>query len=104
MIQKVAEMAKNNPGIGGEDAEMMRKTAEELQKNPELGKQMSEMMKNMPPEQMQKMMEMSAKMRGGMGEKGSGKGDPMANMDAAGGMDAFMNNPEMMKAAEDMMK
>jgi hypothetical protein len=103
MMKQVAEMAKSQDGVDSEQADMMRKAAEELQKNPELGKQMSEMMKNIPPEQMQKMMEMSSKMRGG-GGKDAGGGNPMANLDSADAMDNFMNNPEMMKAAEDMMK
>ena len=45
---------------------------------------MTSMMKNIPPEQMQKMMEMSMKMK-------SGGGDPK---DAS----AMLNDPEMMKA------
>merc|ERR1719335_664278 len=60
---------------------------------------MSEMMKNMSPEQMQSMMDMSAKMRGGgaaSGAKGPGDGPP----DVA----SMMNDPDMMKATEDMMK
>ena len=51
---------------------------------------MTNMMKNMPPEQMQKMMEMSMKMKSG----GSDAKDPSD----------MLNDPEMMKAAEEMMK
>merc|ERR1719375_323399 len=70
MMKHVAEMAKNQEGMDGEQAEMMRQAAEQIQANPELGKQMSEMIKNMPPEQMQKMMEMSQGMRGGASKGG----------------------------------
>lgn len=45
---------------------------------------MTNMMKNMPPEQMQKMMEMSMKMKSG----GSDAKDPSE----------MLNDPEMMKA------
>lgn len=95
MMKQVAEMAKNQGG-DDEQSQMMRQAAEQLQANPELGKQMSDMMKNMGPEQMQKMMEMSSKMKGGKGGPGGpgGGGDPME----------MMNDPDMMKAAEDMMK
>lgn len=61
-----AAMAKMFEG-GGSEGDMMRKAAEQMSANPELTKQMSEMMMNMPPEQMQSMMEMSARMRGGPG-------------------------------------
>uniref|UniRef100_A0A7S2L8W5 STI1 domain-containing protein n=1 Tax=Zooxanthella nutricula TaxID=1333877 RepID=A0A7S2L8W5_9DINO len=79
-----------------EEANMMRSAAEQMASNPELTKQMSEMMKNMPPEQMQSMMNMSAKMRGGgLGGNAASSGD----VDPA----AMLNNPDMMKAAEQMM-
>merc|ERR1719498_71592 len=97
MMKNVAEMAKAQEGVDPERAEMMRQAAEQIQQNPELGKQMSEMIKNMPPEQMQKMMEMSANMRGGKGGSGGGPAGPP---DAS----AFLDDPDMMKAAEDMMK
>merc|ERR1711971_183184 len=97
--------------MGPGEAEMMRKAAESFSANPELGQQMSNMIKNMPPEQLQKMMEMSSRMKGGRktdstggggGGGGGGSADGPAGMDA-GSMDAFMNDPDMMKAAEDMM-
>merc|ERR1719265_2996428 len=98
----MAEMAKTVGGGDGEEAEMMKRAADMLSENPELGAQMSNMMKNMPPDQLQKMMEMSANMRrgggGGMGPPGGG-GAPDADA-----MEAMMNDPEMMKAAEDMMR
>jgi len=109
MMQHVAEMAKSQEGVDPEQADMMRKAAEQIQQNPELGKQMSEMIKNMPPEQMQKMMEMSAAMKGrGKGQGGGGGDggpvDPMAAMNDPAAYDQFLNDPQMMKAAEDMMK
>jgi len=104
MMKMAAQMAASQEGADPEQADMMRQAAEQIQQNPELGKQMSDMMKNMPPEQMQKMMEMSAGMKGrGKGGQAGGAG----GMPGPGGMpdaDAFMNDPDMMKAAEDMMK
>merc|ERR1719343_446188 len=63
MMKKVAEAAQHMPAGDDQEAEYMRKAAAELAANPELGKQMADMMKNMPPDQMEKMMEMSSKMR-----------------------------------------
>lgn len=104
MMKQVAEMAKNQEGVDPGQAEMMRSVTEQLQQNPELGKQMSEMMKNMPPEQMQKMMEMSSKMRGGGGlDRSKSEGAVPSNLDVDS-MSSFMDDPAMMKAAEDMMK
>merc|ERR1719491_1731322 len=105
MMQHVAEMARHQEGVDPEQAAMMRQAAEQIQQNPELGKQMSEMVKNMDPEQMQKMMAMSANMRGGMSQGSDGPGGSPGGM--PGGMpdaEQFLNDPQMMKAAEDMMK
>jgi len=109
MIQQMAEMAGAQEGMDPEQAAMMKQTAEQLKQNPEMAKAMSDMMKNMPPEQMENMMKMSASMKGGGkgagGMPGMGAGGGM--MGADGGMpgaDEFLNNPDMMKAAEDMMK
>jgi len=105
MMKQVAEMAKHQGGEDGEQAEMMAKAAEQISSNPELGKQMSNMLKNMPPDQMQKMMEMSAKMRGGgMGQNSGGdSGDDSADMMNPEAASDFMSNPDMMKMAEEMM-
>jgi len=105
MIRQAAAMTKNlspedlkRMNINSpEEADMMRNAAEQMAANPELMSQMSDMMKNMPPDQLQKMMEMSSKMRGGA--SGSGDGS-MPDMDPS----AILNNPEMMKATEEMMK
>lgn len=70
----------------GPEADMMKKMTE----NPEMMKSMTDMMKNIPPDQMQKMMEMSMKAKGS-----DGKARDPSDM---------MNDPDMMKAAEDMMK
>lgn len=121
-MKQMMEMTKNIPpeqlaqmtGGDPEDAKMMQQAVEEMNKNPELGKQMSEMMKNMDPEQMEKMMEMSKTMRerrrgggGSSGGAGGEDGDGPEGMDPAamsGAMGSFMDDPKMMKAAEDMMK
>lgn len=112
MMKQVAEMAKNmapEDAPEGSEADMMRKAAEQLSANPELGKQMSQMMQNMPPEQLQKMMEMSQNMRGG-GGGGGGSSRPSGAPSALGpegmngdAMEQMMNDPQMMKAAEEMM-
>eukprot|EP00930_Biecheleria_cincta_P101272 TRINITY_DN92900_c0_g1_i1.p1 TRINITY_DN92900_c0_g1~~TRINITY_DN92900_c0_g1_i1.p1 ORF type:complete len:562 (+),score=168.81 TRINITY_DN92900_c0_g1_i1:242-1687(+) len=73
-------------GADGPEADLMKK----MQEDPEMLKSMTDMMKNIPPEQMQKMMELSMK---GRDSDGKAK-DPSA----------MMNNPEMMKAAEEMLK
>lgn len=116
MVKRVAEMAKtygDATGADPEEAAMMKQAAEQLAANPEMGKQMAEMMKNMPPEQMQKMMEMSAKMRQNKSGDASATSSSAAtrnlNTTGPGGMDqesmdAMMSDPEMMKAAEEMMK
>eukprot|EP00913_Durusdinium_trenchii_P028735 g26949.t1 len=70
----------------GPEADLMKKMTE----NPEMMDAMTNMMKNIPPEQMQKMMEMSMKMK-------SSGGDPKDPSE-------MLNDPEMMKAAEEMMK
>eukprot|EP00747_Dinoflagellata_sp_TGD_P089533 gnl/TRDRNA2_/TRDRNA2_164357_c0_seq9.p1 gnl/TRDRNA2_/TRDRNA2_164357_c0~~gnl/TRDRNA2_/TRDRNA2_164357_c0_seq9.p1 ORF type:complete len:609 (+),score=156.95 gnl/TRDRNA2_/TRDRNA2_164357_c0_seq9:273-1829(+) len=113
MMKQMAQAAKAS-GVQGEEAEMMQKAAEEIASNPELGKQMSDMLKNMPPEQLEKMMQMSSQMRsrqaGGSGGGAAGSSDGLAGsggappMDQAEAMDAMMNDPEMMKAASEMMK
>merc|ERR1719343_1605937 len=84
----------------------MKKAAQQMASNPEMTKQMTEMMKNMPPEQLQSMMDMSARMRGGGGMGGGGMGGSMGSAAGMPDMDpsAFMSNPEMMKTAEEMMK
>jgi len=92
MMKQMAEMAKSS-GAAGPEADMMSKMAEMMSSNPEMGKMMSNMMKGMDPDAMQKMMEM--RQNGGGQGMGEGTGDPMADM---------MNSPDMMKAAEDMMK
>lgn len=108
MIKEALNMTKNlTPeqlkamNIGSpEDAEMMAKTAQQLQSNPEMMDMMTNMMSNMTPEQMQDMMNMSSRFRGAGGAGPDGRegggdmpADPMA----------MMNDPEMMKAAEQMM-
>jgi tetratricopeptide (TPR) repeat protein len=103
MIKQMAAMAQNQENVDPEQAAMMKNVSEQLEKNPELGKQMSEMMKNMPPEQMQKMMEMSSKMKGGGLQRSKSEGGMPENMDADS-LSGFMDDPAMMKAAEDMMK
>jgi len=80
-----------------EEAEMMQKTAQQLQSNPDMMDMMTKMMQNMDPKQMEDMMNMSSKFRGGGG--GAGGGNPNAPMDPS----AMMNDPDMMKAAESMM-
>eukprot|EP00931_Biecheleriopsis_adriatica_P117115 TRINITY_DN92664_c0_g1_i1.p1 TRINITY_DN92664_c0_g1~~TRINITY_DN92664_c0_g1_i1.p1 ORF type:complete len:579 (+),score=192.71 TRINITY_DN92664_c0_g1_i1:152-1738(+) len=97
-MSKMGDMLKNPDALktamaaagqagGTPEADMMKKMCE----NPEMMESVTNMMKNMPPEQMQKMMEMSMKM------KGDGSGAPQDPS-------AMMNDPEMMKAAEEMMK
>lgn len=101
MLKQMAEMAKSS-GASGEEADMMQRAAQMMTANPDLGKTMSDMLKNMPPEQMQKMMEMSSKMHGARKAGASGSGPP--SMDGNADMAAMMNDPDMMKAAEEMMK
>mmetsp|Transcript_91112 Transcript_91112/g.195379 ORF Transcript_91112/g.195379 Transcript_91112/m.195379 type:complete len:566 (-) Transcript_91112:181-1878(-) len=109
MIRQAMEMTK---GMSEEDlkrmnikspeeADMMRKAAEQMASDPNLTKQMSDMMKNMSPEQMESMMNMSSAMRGG----GGGSMDMGGKGGGSGGMDpaAMMGDPDMMKAAEQMM-
>eukprot|EP00747_Dinoflagellata_sp_TGD_P089531 gnl/TRDRNA2_/TRDRNA2_164357_c0_seq6.p1 gnl/TRDRNA2_/TRDRNA2_164357_c0~~gnl/TRDRNA2_/TRDRNA2_164357_c0_seq6.p1 ORF type:complete len:604 (+),score=162.76 gnl/TRDRNA2_/TRDRNA2_164357_c0_seq6:273-1814(+) len=109
MMKQMAQAAKAS-GVQGEEADMMQKAAEEIASNPELGKQMSDMLKNMPPEQLENMMKMSSQMRnrgGGGGAAASSSSGPAGDappMDQAEAMDAMMNDPEMMKAASEMMK
>jgi len=81
-----------------EEADMMQKTVQQLQSNPDMMDMMTKMMQNMDPKQMEDMMNMSSKFRGG-GGGGSGGGNPNAPMDPS----AMMNDPDMMKAAESMM-
>lgn len=84
---KSAMAAASAMGQGsGPEADLMKKMTE----NPEMMDAMTSMMKNIPPEQMQKMMDMSMKMKSG----GDGTQDPSQ----------MLNDPEMMKAAEEMMK
>lgn len=94
-MKQMAEMAKAMGG-GGEEAEMMQKMADMMASNPEMGKTMSEMMKNIDPEQMQKMMDQGMRRRGQGSSSSSDAGPP--------DMSDMLNNPEMMKAAEEMMK
>jgi len=83
-----------------EQADMMRMAAEQMAADPSLTQQLSTMMKNMPPEQVQEMMELSSKMRSG-GASGGGSGIPnVGNMDAS----AMMSDPDMLKATEQMIK
>merc|ERR1740129_496811 len=109
MIKQAVEMTKNMKdedleklNLGNGEAAMMRQAAEQMAANPELAEQMSSMMKNMPPEQMSKLMEMSSQMRGG--GAGNGGGDPTDPSATVGGMGNMMNDPSMIKAAEEMMK
>lgn len=81
-----------------EEGKAMREAAAQMASNPEMMRSMSEMMKNMSPEQMENMMNMSAKMRGGAGPGAGGPGDGPPDMAS------MMNDPDMMKATEDMMK
>lgn len=102
-MKQMAEMARNVHGGNTEEAEMMKKAADMLSENPDMATHMSNMMKNMPPDQLQKMMEMSANMRkGGGGMDGASGAGPPAN--SADAMEAMMNDPDMLKCAEDMMK
>jgi len=99
--EELAKMTGGNP----EEAKMMQQAAEEMAKNPELGKQMSDMMKNMDPKEMEKMMEMSKNMREKRANSGGESNGPLGDTQALGGtMGNMMNDPQMMKAAEDMMK
>eukprot|EP00927_Polykrikos_kofoidii_P078608 TRINITY_DN75412_c0_g1_i1.p1 TRINITY_DN75412_c0_g1~~TRINITY_DN75412_c0_g1_i1.p1 ORF type:complete len:610 (+),score=160.57 TRINITY_DN75412_c0_g1_i1:198-1832(+) len=111
-MKQITEMAKTMGSDSSTDpgeADMMRKAAEALSSNPELGQQMSSMLSSMPPEQLQKMMEMSSGMRkkkGGGGQE-AGMNDPAMMNDPEkmnDAMSSFMDDPEMMKAAEEMMK
>jgi len=102
MTQGMSDDDLGRLGIkGAEEGKAMREAAAQMASNPDMMKSMSEMMKNMGPEQMQSMMDMSAKMRGGggaaSGAGGAGDGPPP---DVA----SMMNDPDMMKATEDMMK
>mmetsp|Transcript_64838 Transcript_64838/g.154800 ORF Transcript_64838/g.154800 Transcript_64838/m.154800 type:complete len:562 (-) Transcript_64838:100-1785(-) len=107
MLQQMAEKAKDLSDDdlkrmnlnGQEDLDVMRQAAEQMAKNPEMAKQMSDMMKNMPPEQLQAMMEASAAMRGGKGPGAGAPGEMPAGMDPT----AMFNDPEMIKATEKMM-
>jgi len=102
MMKQVAEMAKSMGGAPGMDpgeAATMQKAAQQLTENPDMLNQMSSMMKNMPPEQLQKMMELSSQMQGRRNQDGGSAGPPGPES-----MQSFMDDPEMMKAAEDMMK
>jgi len=99
MMSSMADMAAKQEGVDPEQAQMMKQVAEQMKSNPELGKQMSDMMKNMPPDQMEEMMKMSKSMKAGQGGSGGGIAPGQAPS-----MDAMLNNPDMMKAAEDMMK
>mmetsp|Transcript_53631 Transcript_53631/g.114513 ORF Transcript_53631/g.114513 Transcript_53631/m.114513 type:complete len:554 (+) Transcript_53631:306-1967(+) len=89
--EQLKAMNINSP----QEAEMMQQTAAQLQSNPEMMDMMMNMMKNMDEKQMQDMMKMSAGMRGA---SGAGAG-PDGQMDPS----AMMNDPQMRKAAEDMM-
>jgi len=109
LLQQAAAMTKNmneedlkKLNINSKDqADMMRSAMEQMASDPNLTKQMSEMMKSMGPQQLDEMMKMSSQMRGG-----EGGADPMGGMPAGADMDpsAMLNNPEMIKAAEQMMK
>jgi len=91
--EDLKKMNINNP----EEADMMRQAAEQMASNPDLAEQMSSMMKNLKPEDLEQMMNMSAKMKGGgMG----GPGAPPGGMDPS----AMFNDPDMLKATENMMK
>merc|ERR1719296_252993 len=83
-MQQAAEMAKN---MSEDDLKRMGVGSSEE----------ADMMKNMDPAQMESMMNMSASMRGGGGAGGASGGAPPDPS-------AMMNDPQMMKAAEDMMK
>mmetsp|Transcript_114647 Transcript_114647/g.319264 ORF Transcript_114647/g.319264 Transcript_114647/m.319264 type:complete len:577 (+) Transcript_114647:197-1927(+) len=85
-----------------EQADMMRQAAESMAADPNLAKQFSEMMKNMSPGQVQEMMDLSSKVRGGAGMPGmpAGTSSPAADMNPS----AMMNDPDMLKATEQMMK
>lgn len=100
MMKEMAAMAAKS-GVGSpEESEMMQRTVEMMSSNPELGKQMSDMLKNIPPEQLEKMMSMSSAMRSG---QGAGGGPDLSSMNTDA-MASMMNDPGMMKAAEEMMK
>lgn len=88
-----------------EQADMMRQAAEQMAADPNLTKQMSEMMKNMSPKQMEEIMSLSGSMKGAGGGMPGMPGMP-GGMPSAAGMDptAMMNDPDMVKAAEQMMQ
>eukprot|EP00929_Paragymnodinium_shiwhaense_P034783 TRINITY_DN18882_c0_g1_i1.p1 TRINITY_DN18882_c0_g1~~TRINITY_DN18882_c0_g1_i1.p1 ORF type:complete len:562 (-),score=238.95 TRINITY_DN18882_c0_g1_i1:256-1941(-) len=104
MIKQISKMAEGMGEGDSAEAKQMKEAAKMLQQNPELGKQMSEMMKNMPPDQLENMMKMSQGMRNRQGQAGGPPGAGPDGMPDPGAMEDMMNNPEMMKAAEDMMK
>jgi len=98
------------PGIGGVGGAMPPMDADSLSQmgkmfeDPNMMKQMADMMAVIPPEQLETMMETSKNMLGAQGGAPNG-GAPMtgpAGMDPDA-MKQMMNNPQMMKAAEEMM-
>jgi len=114
-LQNMMQMSQQMNDMGsseGSESDMMCKVAEQFSANPDLARQMTEMMQNMPPEQMQSMMEMSQKMRSSKGDAGPGApmsfgpggGGPMLDPSDTDAMDKFMSDPQMVKAAEEMMK
>lgn len=101
MTQGMSDDDLSRLGVNGaEEGKAMREAAAQMASNPDMMKSMSDMMKNMSPEQMQSMMDMSSKMRGGGGAAASGAGGGGAPPDMA----TMMNDPDMMKATEDMMQ
>lgn len=95
------------------DADSMAQISKLLQ-DPNMMKQMSDVMADIPPEQLEKMMQASASMfsaKGGTSASSSGSAgassssaavpDPNGTDSAA--MQQMMSDPKMMKAAEDMM-
>merc|ERR1712113_783785 len=98
--------AKPDPSAMGnlfENPEMMQQALQMTKEmSPELleklninSPEVADMMKNIPPEQLQQMMNMSSRMRGNGGGAPSPEGvDPTS----------ILNDPDMMKATEEMMK
>jgi len=84
-MKQAMSMMGGSGAAQGPEADMLKQMTE----NPEMMDSMTKMMASIPPEQMQKMMELSMKAKQGDGSK-----DPMD----------MMNDPDMMKAAEEMMK
>lgn len=107
-------------GLGGSPVAMPQMDADSIAKisklfeDPNMMKQMSDVMADIPPEQLEKMMQASASMfgaKGGASASSSGSAGassssaavPDPNITDSASMQQMMSDPKMMKAAEDMM-